>query len=590
MSMVITRSRSFSIVARWGVVALVGLLLLGLWLVIAQLRESNRPNEQETPAAPSQASYRSYMGSAASLEGLQQVERAAGTYAHAVTTASSKQEAVEAQLAWAGLLSRNPGSGNEAGGRAEKADELYQSALEEAEGDQQLRARNDYGVFLFRQGQTAKAAAVLGQIDHASWSGEDGPVRQARYLYNYGQVLEDLGRTQEAYSQYLEAMRLDPRFGLAREAATRLVTSPAPAAVLPASDQMRLVKEFLGQRRFTEADGLLRELAAHPDRLSGADSQRFADLFLSYLIDSRIEPTSFKQTWEKPTERLQAALPSPAAEQIREIRSAFLADLPVEIQSGAASGTFRAWRDAGQAKRFSELLKTIGDDYGERGNLHRSLERYSQAATLDPTNAEPALYLTNLLVEHSAELDPKGELLDRWLRALTEEREDRYALKDPEKLLYLHSLLGAHFEKGKRWGPEDDPQTALYQWRRALEAQSRIPAAEPELSKPRPLLNERLAFAYEGWGEKKMAAGEYRTAARGYEELKDDKKAVDLFARADILEKGALLQRPDPLQEEDQMAAIDEDTLPGGASPWPLIALGGLLCLLAAITIRIVRH
>src|SRR4051812_6219887 len=73
--------------------------------------------------------YESYLQSAAALEAKQQIDAAGELYARAVDSAPSRTERVEAWLAWAGVLSRNPGSGKVAQRRTGKAEALYTLAL-----------------------------------------------------------------------------------------------------------------------------------------------------------------------------------------------------------------------------------------------------------------------------------------------------------------------------------------------------------------------------------------------------------------------------------------------------------------------------
>ncbi len=68
--------------------------------------------------------YNSYLQSAAALEAKRQIDTAGEHYSRAVDAAPSRTERVEAWLAWAGLLSRNPGSGEMARRRTGKAEAL----------------------------------------------------------------------------------------------------------------------------------------------------------------------------------------------------------------------------------------------------------------------------------------------------------------------------------------------------------------------------------------------------------------------------------------------------------------------------------
>jgi tetratricopeptide (TPR) repeat protein len=481
------------------------------------------------------AAYQSYMVSAAALEGRPDIGPATKLYERAADVAPSNAKRAEAWLGWAGLLSRRPGQGQEAERRKKQAEDLYHLALAGAEGELGLRARNDYGVFLFRSGRAAEATEVFGKVAPGPWLGPDGAARRARFLYNYGQVLEHVGRTQDAIPLYLKAMQLDIRFAPAREAAKRLAEEPAGAKLPAETDPaLPLAQELLDQKRFPEAEALLVQLADDPNRLR-SDSGKFADLFLRYLVEAQIDPPRFTHVWDQPSQRLQKALAPPMSERIGEIRSAYLANLPTDWQPYAAASLFPSWSDTDRVGPFSDLLKRIGDAFAEEGDPHRALERYAQATSLNPADHGGDLYLASLLVEHRQRLDPQGELLARFVHERGAQPENLREPKDLEQLVFLHSLLAADARDHQRWGPEDDPQTAIYQWQQALEANSKLVAVAPEQAHQRPALYEQLALAYEGLGDPEKAAA-YRVAARI-----DDPSRVNLQARTAFEEPGGVI-------------------------------------------------
>jgi hypothetical protein len=593
--------------------------------------------------------YRSYMISGEAKEVAGDVKQAEQYYARAVQYAPSTVDRIEAQLRWASLLSRHVGEGDQGKQWEQKAAGLYQAAIAGAGGEQRLRARNDYGVFLFRCGRTMDAAKVLGQIAQEPWPEPQGAARRARLLYNYGQVLESDGRGAEAVPLYLESMRLDVRFSPPREAAQRLAEEPA-AASLPASADpgLPLLAELLDQKRGSEAEALLLRLAEHPERLS-AGADRFADLFLRYLTETRIEPARFSRVFEPPSQRLQQALPPAAAECIAEIRKVYGEDLRVDWNPHAATGLFPCWSQADRVRPFSSFLKTTGDAFVEAGEPSQALERYSAAASLLPGDAEAALDLGNLLVEYGPSLDPQGEILARFTRECAADPKNPAEPGDLEQLVFLHSLLAADAQEHKRLGPENDPRSAVYQWQLALEADAKLAAAAPEQARPRPLMLEQLAAAYEGLGDIPNAEQSYRAAAQAYLSLKQPDRSASLLARADGLDSvGVFIMQADgswqtakadpsagvstghfssdgrflartasqgqaaasassrePVtqvaewhRDRDVLATTTtgsygsisdsdwEDKLPATASLWPAVGLTGLLSLAGALTIR----
>jgi len=487
--------------------------------------------------------YRSYMTSGIAREVAGDVERAEQYYARAVQYAPSTVDRIEAQLRWAGLLSRHVGEGDQGKQWKQKAEGLYQAAIAGAGGEQRLRARNDYGVFLFRCGRTMDAAKVLGQIAQEPWPEPQGAARRARLLYNYGQVLERDGRVAEAVPLYLESMRLDVRFSPPREAAQRLAEEPAAASLSASADPaLPLLTELLDQKRASEAETLMLRMAEHPERLS-ADAGRFADLFLRYLTETRIGPARFSRVFEQPSQQLQQALQPAAAECIAEIRKVYGGDLRADWNPHAATGLFPCWSQADRVRPFSSFLKTMGDAFVEAGEPRQALERYSAAASLLPGDIEAALDLGNLLVEYGPSLDPQGKLLARFTQERVADPKNPVERGDLEQLVFLHSLLAADAQKHKRLGPEDDPRSAVYQWQRAVEADAKLAAAAPEQALPRPLMLEQLAAAYEGVGDIPNAEQSYRAAAYAYLSLKQPDRSASLLARADSLDSGDIFIR-----------------------------------------------
>ena len=478
--------------------------------------------------------YNSYLQSAAALEAKRQIDTAGEHYSRAVDAAPSRTERVEAWLAWAGLLSRNPGSGEVARQRASKAETLYTTILSQGEGELKLKAHNDFGVFLLRRGQVDKASSILAVIENASWPGVEGSSLRARYLYNYGRALERSHRPADAYSRYLEAIKLDPEFELTREAADRLARQPSSPGGRPFPDPtLPLAKALLAQNRLQEAESSLRRLASQPDRLRNEDPEGFVDLLVQYLTSAQVDPEQFDQSWKASLVSLQETLPSPAAERLGEIRDGYSAPLSVEFHPGTATATFKAWSNAERVRPFSNFLKMIGDAYASRGKLRSSLERYSQAVSLDPTNSVAALFLTNLLVEYSSQLDPQGVLLHQWTEQSRGAEENAHASGDLKHYVHLHSLLGTYFEK-------ENPQIAIFQWRQAVKAQEKFAAMEPGEAAPKPALYERLGTAYAAVGDKDQAAREYRIAAVAYANQSNPAKATDLLSRVATLERGDL--------------------------------------------------
>jgi len=177
--------------------------------------------------SPAPDEWKAYMTSGAAQEALKRFDAAAELYLGAFRVARTQDERIEASLARAGLLSRvfKPQTK-----RLAEIDELYRSAIDGAVGDLSLRASNDYGVFLLRQGNTDRAIRVLGGVEGQVQTSTLSAVVRSRYFFNYARALERAGREEEASERYFESMKLDSTFQPARSAALRLAEAEVKAS------------------------------------------------------------------------------------------------------------------------------------------------------------------------------------------------------------------------------------------------------------------------------------------------------------------------------------------------------------------------
>lgn len=419
------------------------------------------------------------------------------------------------------------------------AEALYRQALTEAAlvgGGVSLHARNNYAAFLLSAERPSEALALL-EADRVEMQRAEFAAARPRFLYNYGQALERTDQHQAALASYREALRLDPAFDAPAQAAVRLaLASPSETVGIPAT--LELVHELVSQGRHADAAEHLRRAFQVPRWRGHPLFPRLAGSLAEYLAAARVTREAFEKEWWP---ALSPAASS-AAPRLADIATAYRGELPLVLDPDEARARYAtAWFPDEDLQRFARLL-------GWTGELLRSLERpqdalgslalawallAAQSPDGSPDSIAAAVQLTDLLLAQRERLDPQGRLLDGLVERLYSGKLRAYARADDANVLRFHLLLGSVFERVGRLGPEDDPRTALFQYRHALRSHEQLRQSDPATDLAQvPGLYERLARVYETLGDSALAAQAASSAAWGYVALGRPQDAQRLGQRA----------------------------------------------------------
>jgi Tfp pilus assembly protein PilF len=435
----------------------------------------------------------------------------------ALKEAQAPSERIETRLAKAALLERV--------GRDSSVDEIYQDALADASasagdvGELRLLATNNYGAFLLRTRRPEKAAAVLRPIEAEIAASKAPPEAQARYFFNLAQAFErmDEPRKDDAFSRYVRVVKLDA----AMTSASQSASSMALGAGSPSSGiamSLELVNAQLVQKDFVGADALMREACNRGDWVRDPAYSSLLTGVVRYFTAAAMSPDTFARAWKGILEGVQRWSAGADLVRTQAVLTVYSGTVPLLLDRYETPLPFSGWRSsAADAETFSAFTKMVGDWYGRQateqkegaGSLRAALQRYGLAWNIS-SNVDAALYLANLLLERSADVDPSGEVLAQFIDRTFSAKGEAYVGNDWADVVRLHTVLGTIFERQKRWGPEYNPRSAVFQWRHAIQAQQHLGAKEP------PALHERLATAYEGLARPNLAWSERVAAAQGY--------------------------------------------------------------------------
>jgi len=457
-------------------------------------------------------------------------------YRAALEAATSPGQEVRTSLALADVLRQQATLGaSEDPGSLEEAAALYKSMLEPADGEDRLRAHNNLATVLLQLGRPAEAAAALDAIEpemRERAPAEAWPV----YLYNYGRASEELGNVEQALQRYRDAAAADPMLEPASHSVLRLaLTKLEPARGIEVAST--LIGTLIKQGEIVRGRDYLRQALFHKPWLE--EPAGYSDLVVElvvYLTAARVGPETFAQAWEEDVNAL--APHDPLAEaHIERINRSYRDDFPVLLERDAAvwewgDGFDEVESEEDQSQPLSSaFLKMIGDGYVALGQAEFAFPRYVLAWNLDRANADAGLRMVNLLLE----LDMGDEPLDQLIAILFEGKGDAYLGQDWPNILRFHTLLGTIFERRGQWGPSTDPRTALFQWERALEAQTRMLQAGYEPIAAVPGLQEKIARAYREVDQPDRAWQHYTDAAEGFLTLRNPEAARVVLSDADAL-------------------------------------------------------
>ncbi len=398
----------------------------------------------------------------------------------------------------------------------------------------QAKTYNDYAVELLRSRDASKAVQLLASLDVDHLPGLSAATR-SRYQYNYGRALESAGNSNAA-NAYLASLRWDTSFEAAAEALMRLARASEPAVCVETAASLSDLLIEGGSLALAER-ALLQSLEVPEWSAFGDASARLLESLVRLWTAMRSEIVDFQQAWGLLLNGLMVEDTSPELRRrLREIFAAFLLPLSIEFDANQAQQLFPAWSNSpSDAVIFSQLLTRIGDAYLRANEPQQALQRYALAWSMNHENAEPALYIANILMWFPQEVDSSDELLDDFVEELFGGGREPNFPDDLPNTLRLYSVLGEIFAKKESWGSPSEPKSAIFQWEQAVGVQKRLDD-EHMLAQAVPVLHQNLADAYMQTGETSLAKRYYLRAAEGYQVLDRTESADAMSDRAESID------------------------------------------------------
>jgi tetratricopeptide (TPR) repeat protein len=450
----------------------------------------------------------------------------------------SAVERAEIQIAAADVLARSDDQAAMA-----EAQRLYLASLDNARRtfplDRRLRTENNYAALLVRLGRAGEARTQLEAMREPMR--KQPPAAQARYLFNYAKSLEQTGNQAQALRIYDEALAIGPEFeDTARAASGLALNSPSESIGIPAT--VTLVDRLLGARQFAVAQQHLLKAAEQPRWVSHPQYPLILASVARYLVAANVDRAGFVRVWEKPLAAADRANPRAKA-RYDDLRRAYAPGGIVLIyEPQDARSRFSAWGGSdAETASFVSLLHHVGRQARSAGNTREALARLASAWALsrnggigsDDAGMSAAVDLADLLLTAGPELTDSERILEVMIGQLFEGKGKAYAGRDYASALRFHLLLGSIFERQKRWGPANNPYTALFQWQAALKDHELLRATgRPGNLAEVPGLHMRLGQAFEAVGDRAGALRSYLNASEAFLKLKSMSSASDALARA----------------------------------------------------------
>lgn len=415
----------------------------------------------------------------------------------------------------------------------------------------QIEEYNAAGVDHLLAGDTREAAAYFARAvaleESLPESERLDPIARSRLFYNQGVALEGGGELRAACRRYREALELDPGYAPAWKAYERAYEKlPADAK---GHTGRELVSTLTAQGNFTKAEDYLGSALLGATDRGGAPFVAPDDVpreLARLLTAQRLEPRAFRRRWlpllpAPGGERADlGAFDTAARRKLARIAWLYAGEVPVLWSEGDARRAAGPWaEEPDELALFSTLARSVADGYQQAGDASAALPRYALASSTSGDYGAAAYYAALLL--ENPELDPDGALLRRMVSGLFEEKGSRYASGDWEGIARMHTVLGEIFQAQREWGSESEPASAIFQWRRAIEARERAAGnagAGAPASAPR--LHANLAYAYEESGRTREAAESYVVAAEQYEATGRRTEAAAIVERVGRLDPSAL--------------------------------------------------
>jgi tetratricopeptide (TPR) repeat protein len=423
------------------------------------------------------------------------------------------------------------------GSLQQRAEQQFKDAIRLGSPPVKALAQNNLGVVYLEQKDGAKKAIQVFesmQLDHADLK----PTQRAIYLYNRGRAYEQDGRLEDAGQVYQQAVRLHPRYKPAADGAFRLLLEQPDPAGKKARAAIALANDLQEKGHGDVAAGQISTaLRSRPH----PDAGRLLAVVVRYYASVAMTPDAYA-AGQRESQRAIAERQEPIKRAVHEIDRAFVGGFPASFKLSDARTSFPFWSNAPDRKDFIALLRTTGDFYyratANKRDPEKALAHYAAAFALDPADTGTALAAAAVLRDFP-DIDKDRQIHQRFVEALMDEKYERYRHPPTtapgwDNLARLHSLLGSLFEKDGKWGPEGEVRTAMFQWKRAEEAEKQYRALlVTDVLPPRsPILQENLGGAYEH--EKKAGAAwdSYVNAAEGFAQLKNRTAAKKALSRA----------------------------------------------------------
>lgn len=392
-----------------------------------------------------------------------------------------------------------------------RPDALYLQAMEKGTPRQSALARNNLANLHLERGDAASAVELFRKLDLDAVE----PDRRFVYRFNTARALETAGEGEEAYRQYLHALKDQPAFVPAVEGAWR--------AAKTAADDTELARRAVEMGEHLLEAGQLRSF----DRMvwSALEETGAPEVLNLFLRRWAIKLPEGGELDERTWRRLAASVGfRPDTGRLIRVLQQALASRPFAraAESGSEalldlSRRFEPWRDVDGGRAMANLLVQLAAADRERGADASALGRTFVAWWLDRDNTRAAVDCAAAL-RARPELDPEGRIQEELIQDLFEVKGRAYAARDFRNILRLHLLLASIFEKREQWGSSGEARSVIFQLEHALRAERELNALDSDYI-PSAGLHRRLAEAYEAVGRRPKAFDHYLRAARSLAKL-----------------------------------------------------------------------
>jgi tetratricopeptide (TPR) repeat protein len=397
----------------------------------------------------------------------------------------------------------------------EEAGTYLRYSFEHGSHRERIIARNNYAAIALQQERIDEAMSTLDQGYETAKRLTDRAA-QARYLFNYGRMVERHADPNDALTLYREAYLADPRRPQAAEAGVDLALR---LGVLPAAAV--LLQGLVVEGHPAAAEPYLKALTGEPALAGEPTFTAIVEVFYDYLPAARVEPARFAKVWRAPLQRMAPDLAREAAERLDLVFLAYDPEPPIIFDSYQVRARYAPWfgspedsRGAAEIlARPSQFLTAMGEIHADLGRLGHALALYAAAWAMNTANLDAGLYAASLLLEYPEELDPEGRYLRRFISNLFAGKGEAYIGDDLPNILRFHTILGTIFSNQERWGDSGTVESAIFQWENALRASRRLAQQGRTEEAAAPGLHAKLADAYDAVGRRSDAFDSYLRAA-----------------------------------------------------------------------------